>query len=98
MRTTHPAKEKTTKNARLETRVEPELLELVSSAATALNQTKSAFIADTLRRESQKVMARTDVTFMDASTWDRMMTALDIPDPAPRLREAMRGVPDLPVD
>ena len=99
MRTINPAKNITrnTKNARLEARVEPELLDLVTSAAAALHQSKSAFIASTLRKESEKVMARADVTLVDPVTWERMMSSLQTPDRAPRLREAMRGVPDLPV-
>lgn len=91
----NPVKD-TTKNARLEARVEPDLLELVDAAAKTLHQTKSAFIANTLRKEAEKVMARADVTLMDPVTWDRMMSSLDVPDPAPILREAMQGVPDLP--
>ena len=87
----------TTKTGRIDARVEPELVELVGAAAKTLRVSKSAFISDTLRRESEKVMARADATVMDAATWDRMMNALDTPDSAPRLVEAMSGVPNLSV-
>lgn len=73
--------------ARLEARIDPELDQLIEDAAERLRLSKTAFISQTLREASMKVVARADVTFMDATEFDRMMASLETPDESPELKE-----------
>lgn len=73
--------------ARLEARIDTDLDQLIEDAAQQLHLSKTAFISQTLREASMKVVARADVTFMDATEFDRMMASLEIPDETPELKE-----------
>ena len=73
--------------ARLEARIDPDLDQLIEDAAQQMRLSKTAFISQTLREASMKVMARADVTFMAAAEFDHMMASLEIPEESPELKE-----------
>lgn len=74
-----------TKTRRLELRTDDVTDELISEAAKRLHVTKSAFVTDAARQAAQKVIARSDVTFMAPEVFDSMMASLDVPDESPEL-------------
>lgn len=87
-RTKTPSRNK----ARLEARIDPELDQLIVEAADRLHVSKSAFVCEAAREAALKVIARSDVTLMDAAVFDKMMASLDTPDESPEL-EALVAQP-----
>ena len=73
---------------RLEARVDYDTNTLISKAASALGESKSAFIVRAARDAAIQVVGRRDVTPMDADLFDALIDSLDTPDPAPRLAKA----------
>ncbi|MAQ14287.1 MAG: hypothetical protein CMN30_05780 [Sandaracinus sp.] len=73
--------------ARLEARIDPDLDHMIDEAARQLHLSKTAFISQMLREASMKVIARADVTLMDAAEFDRMVASLETPDESPELKE-----------
>ncbi len=76
---------RTTKTRRLELRTDETTDGLIAEAASLLHVTKSAFVADAARQAAQKVIARSDVTFMAPEVFDAMMASLDVPDESTEL-------------
>lgn len=74
-----------TKTRRFETRLDPETDRLIEEAAAELRVSKAQFVSDAARSAAQKVVARADVTLMDAPLFDAMVASLDEPDDAPGL-------------
>ena len=71
--------------ARLEARIDAELVDLISEAADRLNVTKTAFVSGALREATLKVIARSDVTMMDPQVFDSMTASIDIADESSEL-------------
>lgn len=76
-----------TKNRRLELRTDEETERLIAEASMLLQVSKTAFVEDAARTAARKVVARTDVTLMDAEVFDTMMSALDRADESAELAE-----------
>lgn len=66
--------------ARLEARIDPDLDELIETAAGHLHLTKTAFVTQTLREAALRVTARAETTLMDADVFDAMVDSLEIAD------------------
>lgn len=79
-----------TKSKRIEVRTEPEREAWIARAAAAEELSVSAFVIGAATREADRVLARRDATVMPAEQFDRLIDALDEPDPAERLRTAAR--------
>ncbi len=76
-----------TKKRRLELRTDEETERLITEASMLLRVSKTAFVEDAARAAAQKVVARADVTLMDAEVFDTMMSALDRADESAELAE-----------
>lgn len=76
-----------TKNRRLELRTDEETERLITEASMLLQISKTAFVEDAARAAARKVVARADVTLMDAEVFDTMMSALDRADESAELAE-----------
>jgi uncharacterized protein (DUF1778 family) len=74
-----------TKNRRLELRTDEETERLITEASMLLQVSKTAFVEDAARTAARKVVARADVTLMDAEVFDTMMSALDRADESAEL-------------
>lgn len=75
------------KTERFELRLSADAARDLDTAATALGVSKSQFACDAVSEKALNVLARADVTLMDAQMFDHMMTSLDTPDPMPGLTE-----------
>jgi uncharacterized protein (DUF1778 family) len=73
------------KDARLELRLDPEVKARLERAATVTRQSTSSFVAEASIAAADKVLASADVTFMPAEQFDELIAALDVPDEAPGL-------------
>lgn len=74
-----------TKTERFELRLSEDIAHDLDAAAATLGVTKSQFASDAVRDKALRVLARADVTLMDAQVFDHMMSSLDHPDPMPGL-------------
>ena len=73
--------------ARLEARIDAELDDLITQAAQKQGVSKTAFVSDAARDAALKVIARAEVTLMEAHVYDQMMASIDIADDSPELEE-----------
>lgn len=81
----------TSKSDRLNLRVEPELRELLESAAAAAKMTLSAFILSSARVRAEQQLADRVHYSVSAEQWHAFMDALDRPPREPaRLRRLMQ--------
>ena len=78
------------RDRRLEARLDPATDDLITAAAHASGETRSAFIVRSARQAAAEALGRRDVTLMSAEQFAAMMASLDSPDPAPRLAAAAR--------
>lgn len=78
------------KTGRIEMRADPDDEALIQEAAKLRRQSVSAFVLQAAAEEAGRVVARADNTVMPAEQFDRLISSLDEPDPAPRLAEAAR--------
>lgn len=76
-----------TKTERFELRLSAEIAHDLDEAAAALGVSKSQFACDAVSEKALHVLARADVTLMDAQVFDQMMASLETPDPMPGLTE-----------
>ncbi len=76
------------KTRRIEMRADADSEARIAQAAAALRQTISAFVLSAAVRAADLVLARADTTLMPAEQFDTLMSALEVPDDAPRLLEA----------
>ncbi|MDR1440961.1 MAG: DUF1778 domain-containing protein [Bifidobacteriaceae bacterium] len=80
-----------TRSRRLEIRLDPATDDLIGQAAAALGESRSAFVTRSMRAASARVLARADVTLMDAGLFAEMVASLDTPGEAPALDSLAAG-------
>ena len=73
--------------ARLEARIDADLDDLITQAAQKKGVSKTAFVSDAARDAALKVIARAEVTLMEAEVFDQMMASIDVADHSPELEE-----------
>lgn len=76
------------KNQVLNTRISARDLDVLKRAAELDGLSTSAFVTRAALRDAELLLARTDRTVMPAAMFASMIATLDVPDDAPRLREA----------
>lgn len=76
-----------TKSHRIEARVTEADVEVISRAATLLNESVSAFVVSAAVEKAETVVARADRTIMPAAQFDEMVAALDDPAPIAKIVE-----------
>lgn len=76
----------TTKEARLDFRLDPEVKARIERAAKLTHESTSGFVVHAAAAAADHVLARADVTMMPAEQFDRLYAALDLADEAPNLR------------
>jgi uncharacterized protein (DUF1778 family) len=79
-----------TRTKRIEMRADAESEALISAAAAARRVSVSAFVLEAATEEAGRVLGRADLTLMPADQFDALIAALDEPDQAPRLAQAIR--------
>lgn len=77
-----------TKNERLEMRVSKTDRALIEDAAEAAQESVSDFTRSAALTRAERVLARANVTLMDAQQFDALLQSLDQPDDAPSLARA----------
>lgn len=77
----------TTKDARLDFRLDPETKARIERAAKLNNESISAFVVRAATTAADRVLARADVTMMPAEQFDELFAALDVADEAPALAQ-----------
>lgn len=80
-----------TRTKRIEMRADPVSEERIMRAAKAQQLSISAFVLSAATREADRVLGRADTTLMPAAQFDLLVTALDAPDVAQRLKRAASG-------
>ena len=75
----------TTRQARLELRLDERSKEHIARAAELSNESVSAFVLLAAAAAADKVLARASHTIMPADQFDELLAALDAPDEAPAL-------------
>ena len=78
------------KTARIETRVSVAARRRIDRAAALQGSTLSAFIVSAAVERADEVLAAHDTTTVPAEYFDRLLAAIDKPNPAPRLRAAAK--------
>lgn len=76
------------KNERLELRVSKTDRALIEDAAEATQESVSDFTRSAALARAERVLARANVTLMDAQQFDALLQSLDRPDEAPALARA----------
>ena len=84
---TKPRKKAAASKARLEARIDAELDDLITQAAQKQGVSKTAFVSDAARDAALKVIARAEVTLMEANVFDQMMASIDVADDSLELEE-----------
>ena len=77
------------KTDRIEARLSPDERSLIERAATVAGMTTSAFLIGAAIDEADRVLSASLVTAVPEDYFDRLMAALDEPEAAPRLRDAV---------
>lgn len=75
----------TTREARLDFRLDPETKARIERAAKLLRESVSAFVVHAAAAAADRVLARAEVTMMPAEQFDELLEALDVADQAPAL-------------
>ncbi|HUZ25024.1 MAG TPA: DUF1778 domain-containing protein [Streptosporangiaceae bacterium] len=75
----------TTKEARLELRLDERSKEHIVRAAELSNESVSSFVLLAAAAAADKVLARASYTVMPADQFDELLAALDLPEEAPTL-------------
>jgi uncharacterized protein (DUF1778 family) len=79
-----------TKSDRIEARVSADARAQIERAARFEGQSLSAFMVDAAVEKADLILADHLITVVPANYFDRLVSALDEPDPAPRLRRAVK--------
>ena len=79
------------KTDRLEARLSPDQRERIEQAATAAGLSVSAFVVEVAVERADEIIAAATTTVVPADYFDDLLAALDEPDDAPRLAEAVQG-------
>lgn len=85
------AERRRTRSERLEARATQEDVQVISHAATLLNESLSTFVVTAAREKAEVVVARADRTVMPGEQFDEMIRALDDPTPIRQLAELAAG-------
>lgn len=80
----------TTKEARLDFRLDPETKARIERAARLTRETISAFVVRSAATEADHVLARADVTIMPADQFDELFASLESAEIAPELARLAR--------
>jgi uncharacterized protein (DUF1778 family) len=75
------------KSMRIELRTDPDTEARIARAAALQGMSITAFVRGAAERAADRVLGEADQTMMPAEQFDGLMTSLDAPDRAPRLRE-----------
>jgi len=84
---TKPRNKAAASKARLEARIDADLDDLITQAAQKQGVSKTAFVSAAARDAALKVIARAEVTLMEANVFDQMMASIDVADDSPELEE-----------
>lgn len=79
-----------TKSERLELRVSKSDRALIEEAAEAVQESVSDFTRSAALTQAERVLARANVTLMEAEQFDALLQSLDEPDEAPTLARAFK--------
>ncbi|CRK61924.1 hypothetical protein [Alloactinosynnema sp. L-07] len=74
-----------TKEARLDFRLDPEVKARIERAAKLTRESVSTFIVQAAATAADNILARADVTVMPAEQFDMLLAALDTADSSPAL-------------
>ena len=77
----------TTRQSRLELRLDERSKEHIVRAAELSNESVSSFVLSAAETAADKVLARASHTVMPADQFDELLAALDAPDEAPVLTQ-----------
>ena len=80
------------KTERIEARLSPEERARIEQAASTQGVSVSTFVVGTAVDRADQIIAEATSTTVPVEYFDRVLTALDDPDPAPRLAKAARRV------
>lgn len=80
------------KSDRVEARLSPEQRERILRAAGFKNLSMSSFIVEAAVEKANEIIDEHTVTRVPADYFDRLLEALDDPDPAPALERAAQQV------
>jgi uncharacterized protein (DUF1778 family) len=75
----------TTREARLDFRLDPEVKAQIEQAAKLRHESVSAFVVHAAAAEADRTLARADITMMPAEQFDELFASLEIADEAPAL-------------
>lgn len=78
------------KTNRFEARLTADERERIEQAASAAGVSVSAFVVGVAVERAEEIIAATTTTVAPADYFDGLLTALDEPEPAPRLRKAAK--------
>lgn len=78
------------KTDRLEARLSADERERIEQAASAAGVSVSAFVVGVAVERADEIIAATTTTVVPADYFDGLLTALDEPEPAPRLSKAAK--------
>lgn len=74
-----------TKEARLDFRLDPEVKARIERAAKLTSESVSTFVVQAAANAADDILARADITVMPAEQFDALLAALDTADSAPAL-------------
>jgi uncharacterized protein (DUF1778 family) len=75
----------TTREARLDFRLQPEDKDRIEQAAKVSNESISSFVVHAATAEADRVLARADITMMPAEEFDALLASLDVAEDVPAL-------------
>jgi uncharacterized protein (DUF1778 family) len=75
----------TTKTDRIEMRTDPETRSRLVEAARLLGVSVSSFVLHAAAQEADRLLARTDIVWMEDAQFQLILESLHTPDPAPAL-------------
>lgn len=78
-----------TKTDRIEARLTPDERALIDRAASLSGTSSSAFLVRAAVERADEVLAASTETVVTADYFDRLVSALDVPDAVPGLSEAV---------
>lgn len=73
------------KTDRIEMRTDPDTRNRIAEAARLLGVSVSSFVLRSAAQEADRLLARTDIVWMDPRQFEVILESLDEPDPAPVL-------------
>lgn len=78
------------KTTRIEARLSPREREQIGRAAALVDESLSTFLVSAAVERAEHVFEQTSTTVVPADYFDELLATIDEPEPAPRLREAVR--------